>query len=520
MTQISETAKEKLRSQFPVFQEAARAFYAKELAPGKYKGTSGKFGSYGERGANSSMLRLRFSGGAISQAHMAFLAQAIDKYHITLAHFTTGEALQLHHLQEQEVLGLYQDCFEAGIYCAGAGGDNPRNITASPLHGVEPGEPFDMTPVIRAAANFVISLIPELKLPRKYKISFSNGIDNEGHATFKDLGFVARPGGTFDVYAGGGFGVNGSRFGVLIDSQVDPRELSRDILGYARDVYMKYGDYEHRGTARSRFILTKMGEDAFRTAVRDAVRKAREEGIPQLELEPIPPLSKTGKDDRVLADPRICSQKQEGLYYVEYKPLGGVPNMEVFRQLLGAASQMEGAQLRLNADETCYIINLTAEEARKVAALTETDTARTAFEHSVSCIGATVCQQGLCDSHGALARIAAFLKEQGADTRYLPKCHFSGCPSTCTVQSLAALGFRGAFTLVNGERASAFQVYAGGSYAYGKEKISEPLGLIATARLPQFFLELNGILLEATQPFTQWYPDHEEDFLALLKKYA
>lgn len=520
MTQISETAKEKIRSQFPVFQEAARAFYAKELAPGKYKGTSGKFGSYGERGANSSMLRLRFSGGAISQAHMAFLAQAIDKYHIILAHFTTGEALQLHHLQEQEVLGLYQDCFEAGIYCAGAGGDNPRNITASPLHGVEPGEPFDMTPAIRAAANFVISLIPELKLPRKYKISFSNGIDNEGHATFKDLGFVARPGGTFDVYAGGGFGVNGSRFGVLIDSQVDPRELSRYILDYARDVYMKYGDYEHRGTARSRFILTKMGEDAFRTAVRDAVRKAREEGIPQLELEPIPPLSKTGKDDRVLADPRICSQKQEGLYYVEYKPLGGVPNMEVFRQLLGAASQMEGAQLRLNADETCYIINLTAEEARKVAALTETDTARTAFEHSVSCIGATVCQQGLCDSHGALSRIAAFLKEQGADIRYLPKCHFSGCPSTCTVQSLAALGFRGAFTLVNGERASAFQVYAGGSYAYGKEKISEPLGLIATARLPQFFLELNGILLEAAQPFTQWYPDHAEDFLALLKKYA
>lgn len=112
MTQISETAKEKLRSQFPVFQEAARAFYAKELAPGKYKGTSGKFGSYGERGANSSMLRLRFSGGAISQAHMAFLAQAIDKYHITLAHFTTGEALQLHHLQEQEVLGLYQDCLK------------------------------------------------------------------------------------------------------------------------------------------------------------------------------------------------------------------------------------------------------------------------------------------------------------------------------------------------------------------------------------------------------------------------
>lgn len=520
LIEISETAKEKIRSQFPVFQEAAHAFYAKELPPGKYKGTSGKFGSYGERGSNSSMLRLRFSGGAISQDHMVFLAQAIDRYHITLAHFTTGEALQLHHLQEKELLALYQDCFAAGIYCAGAGGDNPRNITASPLHGVEPGEPFDMTPAIRAAAGFVISLIPELKLPRKYKISFSNGIDNEGHATFKDLGFVARPGGTFDVYAGGGFGVNGSRFGALIATQVDPRDLSWYILGYARDVYMKYGDYQHRGTARSRFILTKMGEDPFRQAVRDAVARCREEGIPRLELESIPPLGKSGKDDTVLADSRVHSQKQEGLYYVEYKPLGGVPDMKVFRQLLGTVSQMEGAQLRLNADETCYIINLTAEEARKITTLTEKDTAHTAFEHSVSCIGATVCQQGLCDSHGTLARIAAYLKEQGVDTQYLPKCHFSGCPSTCTVQSLAALGFRGAFTLVNGERASAFQVYAGGSYAYGKEKISEPLGLIATARLPRFFLDLNQILLDAKMPFTQWYPDHGEEFLELLKKYA
>ena len=147
-----------------------------------------------------------------------------------------------------------------------------------------------------------------------------------------------------------------------------------------------------------------------------AAAHCREEGIPRLELEPIPPLAKTGKDDSVLTDSRIRSQKQEGLYYVEYKPLGGVPDIQVFQQLLRKASQMEGAQLRLNADETCYIINLTAEEARKIAALTEKDTAHTAFEHSVSCIGATVCQQGLCDSHGTLARIAAFLKEQGVDT--------------------------------------------------------------------------------------------------------
>lgn len=520
MTQITEKTKETIREQFPVFQEAARSFYARELPPAKYKGISGKFGSYGERGAGTSMLRLRFPAGAIDTAHMRFLARVIQQYQVQLAHFTTGEALQLHHLDEKTVLALYQECFEAGIYCYGAGGDNPRNMTASPLHGVEKGEPFDMTPAIKAAANFLTNLIPDLKLPRKYKVSFSNGIDNEGHATFKDLGFVARTDGTFDVYAGGGFGVNGSRFGLKIKEQVPAEALSWYIEGYARDVYMKYGDYQHRGTARSRFIRDRLGDEQFRREVLAAAEKAQANGVPALELEPEPALEKSGKDDRVLENPRIHGQKQEGLYYVEYKPVGGVPDMAVFRKLLDTAGSLQGAELRLNADETCYIINLTAEEARTIATLTDSDSAHTDFEHSVSCIGAAVCQQGLCDSHGTLARLIRVLRESGEDTHYLPKCHFSGCPSTCTVQSVAPLGFRGAFTLVNGERASAFQVYADGSYAYGKERISEPLALIPTARLPRFFLALNETLLKAREPFTSWYPEHKDQFLALAREFA
>ena len=46
---------------------------------------------------------------------------------------------------------------------------------------------------------------------------------------------MARPDHTFDVYAGGGFGLNGSRFGILIDEGVDPLDLSYYILGYGRD---------------------------------------------------------------------------------------------------------------------------------------------------------------------------------------------------------------------------------------------------------------------------------------------
>ena len=470
MTQITKETKEEISRRFPQFVEATQAFYAKELPPAKYKGTSGKFGCYGERGAHSTMLRLRFSGGAIEPAHIAFLKDVLDRYDIDLVHFTTGEALQLHHLGEKEVLALYQECFDHGVYCVGAGSDNPRNITASPLHGVAPGEYFDMTPYIKAAANFVINCIPKFNLPRKYKISFSSGLDNEGHATFKDLGFVARPDHKFDVYAGGGFGLNGSRFGILIDEGVDPQDISYYILGYGRDVYMKYGDYEHRGQNRSRFILTKLGDDAFRQAVRDAVAKAKAEGDYRLTIEEETPLAKSGADDSVLEDGRIGKQKQAGLYYVEYKPLGGTPKLSVFHDLLKALQTMEGAEIRLN-------------------------------------------------SHGTFVKLAQLFKDRGIDSHFLPKCHFSGCPSNCTVQQLAPLGLRGASKKIGDKMEPAFNIYAGGNYAIGKGVMGEQIGVITIEHLPDFFLALNQTLFDANQSYNEWYPQHKERLIELVNQF-
>ena len=47
-----------------------------------YKGISGGFGSYAQRGGNASMLRLRMSGGVMDLAKLKFIADAIETYHI------------------------------------------------------------------------------------------------------------------------------------------------------------------------------------------------------------------------------------------------------------------------------------------------------------------------------------------------------------------------------------------------------------------------------------------------------
>lgn len=48
------------------FREKTEAFYAGEIDKKEYKGFSGKYGSYAQRDGKAGMLRLRFTGGIIT----------------------------------------------------------------------------------------------------------------------------------------------------------------------------------------------------------------------------------------------------------------------------------------------------------------------------------------------------------------------------------------------------------------------------------------------------------------------
>ena len=67
----------------------------------------------------------------------------------------------------------------------------------SPLSGVEKDEYFDVLPYAKAISEYLISLIGKIKLPRKLKVGFSNSSKNIVHATYRDMGFVAKQNGNF-----------------------------------------------------------------------------------------------------------------------------------------------------------------------------------------------------------------------------------------------------------------------------------------------------------------------------------
>ena len=208
------------------FREMTEKFYAKEVSVKDYKGFSGGFGSYAQKGGEASMLRLRMPGGRVTKEKLKFLADSIERYDVKRAHIITCQTVQFHDLDAKAVCDIMEQAMDAGIVTRGGGGDFPRNTMVSPLSGVEQGEYFDVLPYAEEAGDYLMGIIKTVKLPRKLKVGFSNTPANLTHATFRDLGFAAREDGTFDVYSAGGLG-NNPAFGVKVAEKVEKEKLEK-----------------------------------------------------------------------------------------------------------------------------------------------------------------------------------------------------------------------------------------------------------------------------------------------------
>ena len=495
------------------FREMTKKFYAGEVSQKDYKGFSGGFGSYAQRGGKVSMLRLRLPGGRLPKEKLKFVADIIAQYQVKRVHFTTCQTIQLHDLSEQEVCEIMEKAFDAGIITRGGGGDFPRNVMASPLSGVEKGECFDVMPYAMAASDFLLGFSKKVKLPRKLKVGFSNSPANETHVTFRDLGFAAREDGTFDVYSAGGLG-NNPLMGVKVAEQVQPS----DILYYIKamvDTFLAHGNYESRAKSRTRYMQAELGAEGYKAAFLEMLEKAREEDLKLTVQET--PVEKSADGTRVSGN-RIIAQKQNGLYAVRYHPVGGVPCPEKFAELYAAVEPMEDVELRIGPDEEIYIINLTGEEAEKLLAVTS-DSARNLFETSVACIGSTVCQIGLRDSQGALKAVLDEVEKYHFRDGVLPRIHISGCTSSCGTHQIGTLGFHGGVKRIDGAAEPAFTFHVNGSDTEGKERFGEQWGMMLQKDMPAFFAEL-GQAVEAEQTtYEKWFASDPEKLRKIAEKY-
>ena len=512
---MDQSLKERLSRDMLDFRAAAAKFKNGELTPADYKGVSGGFGTYPQRGNETHMLRLRMTGGRLPIEKLRFVADSCEKYGIEAVKITTCQSLQYHNVALDTLSPLMAEAWEAGFITRGGGGNHPRNVMASPLSGVQVGENFDVMPYAEAAADYLMQFTGVLKFPRKLKVAFSNSAENVTHATFRDLGFVSVSDGKFDVWAAGGLG-NKPMLGVCVDRGIDPADVLY-YVGAMVATFREHGNYENRNKARTRFMQETLGKDGFIREFHkhlDALRASED-----LCVTVTPTAVEKAADGVISGNSRIIAQKQTGLYAVSYHPHGGYLPVDMIKGLRAAMETMAGTEIRVTPDGGLYIINCTAKEAETLLALTRGG-AETAFARSVACVGGTRCSTGTIDSQGLLAAcLDAVGKEDFADG-VLPTVRISGCPSSCAAHQIAPLGFRGGMKRGRDGVRPAFAVFVGGEERQGKEKLADTGAMIFADKIPAFLVTLGKAIRLEGKTFDEWITDHGEDLDAMILEYA
>ena len=510
---MKDALREELREEIRLFHEQTQQFINKQISVKDFKGFSGGFGSYAQRGAQTFMLRLRMNQGVVTKDKLKFLCDTSEQHGVTKLHFTTCQTIQMHDLSGTEIPYIMSDALDHDIVCRGGGGDFPRNVMCSPLSGVDPDEYFDVRPYAECVGDYLLSIVNKFTLPRKLKVAFSSSDKNETHANFRDLGFCANADHTFDVYCAGGLG-NNPRMGVKVGHHVQPDTILFYVSAMVL-MFMEHGDYVNRAKARTRYLQDTLGVDGLVQDYQDKVEKAlRGENLMVHIEEPV--LKKTG--DKTLSDRRVIAQKQQGLYAVYYHPLGGCLAPQKLRQIYETIKDMEDVELRITPQQGVYIINCTADEAKAVLAITE-DGARNRFEESVSCIGASICQVGLRDSQGTLREAIMYFREKDYPADVLTRIFISGCTSSCGTNQIGAIGFQGTVKVIDKKPYPAFKVSLYRNEHAKDTRFGDIVGAVLADDLCLFLQAIADHVSAHGESYEAWIAHNADEMEAILKKY-
>ncbi|MBD2003966.1 ferredoxin--nitrite reductase [Trichocoleus sp. FACHB-40] len=418
------------------------------------------------------MLRMRLANGILSAYQMRVLAEIVQHYGDEgNADITTRQNIQLRQIRLEDVPDIYRKLEQAGLTSVQSGVDNVRNITGSPLAGIDPDELIDTRGLCRMVQDMITNMgkgNPEFtNLPRKFNIAIAGCRDNSVHAELNDIGFIpAYKNDTigFNVIVGGMFSPKRYEASVPMNAWVPPEDvvaLSRAIL----EVYRDHGLRANRQKSRLMYLIDKWGIEKFREEIEK--RFGEIAGIP---------LQSAAEKDEFLWEKKdyigVYKQKQPGLNFVGlHIPVGRMYAQDMF-DLARIAEVYGSGEIRFTVEQNLIIPNIP--DTRMEAFLKEPLLERFPVDPEnlmrglVSCTGSQFCGFALIETKN---RALAFVKALEAELT-LPqpiRIHWTGCPNSCGQPQVADIGLMGTKGRKNGKVVEAVDIWMGGKVGYEAE---------------------------------------------------
>jgi ferredoxin-nitrite reductase len=458
---------------------------------------------------DSFMLRMRVPGGILSARQLRGLAQMAADWGSGRADLTTRSNLQIREFQPKDIVNVLSKIQDLGMTSRGSGADNIRNITASPITGIDPHELYDVAPLADALNRHILNSRDMYGLPRKFNVAFDNGGDISVVADTNDIGFVA-----VEVKEGHSIPA-GIYFRVLLSGITGHKQFATDcglllrpdqtvaVAAAMIRIFAGHGDRTDRKKARLKYLIDKWGVEKFisKTEKLLAFPLIR---VPASACEPRRPIDRAGHIG-------VHAQSQPGLHYIGIAvPVGRLP-VEQMLALANIAESCGTGEIRLTVWQNLIIPNIPTEklETAKIAILAAglAFEAGTVLSGTVACTGNKGCRFAATDTKSHAVALANLLDSRFNIVQPV-NLHVTGCPHSCAQHYIGDIGLMG--VKIAGEEG--YQVVIGGGSDQDQGIARELIPAIKFSDLPPVMEQLFRSYTTQRNP--------EESFLQFTRRHT
>ncbi|PRW21087.1 ferredoxin--nitrite reductase [Chlorella sorokiniana] len=421
------------------------------------------------------MMRLKLPNGELTSEQLRFLGDCIAPYgEDGCADITTRANIQLRGIQLEDADRIIEGLRQRGLTSFMSGMDNVRNITGSPIAGIDPHELIDTRPLCHALNDAITSQgagnAALTNLPRKINIGISSSRDDFAHCHINDVGLKAvrdpesgRVG--FNVELGGYFSIKRNVMSISGDTFLTQEQVVPYCIALL-EVFRDHGARDDRQKARLMWLVEAMGVDAFRSAIEQRMGQS-------LRREVHVAYDDVWERRDVLG---IHPQAQEGLHWAGACVPAGRLLASDFHALADAADTYGDGSVRLTVEENVIVPNVPQE---RLAAL-QADPLFQRFPVQggnllrglVSCTGAQFCSLALVETKNRALEVVRKLEAE-LDIPRLVRMHWTGCPNSCGQAQVGDIGLMGAPAKLDGKAVEGVKIFLGGKIGENPELAKE-----------------------------------------------
>eukprot|EP00878_Enallax_costatus_P032413 GHUV01035619.1.p1 GENE.GHUV01035619.1~~GHUV01035619.1.p1 ORF type:complete len:454 (+),score=147.64 GHUV01035619.1:177-1538(+) len=324
----------------------------------------------GKRTPKRFMMRLKLPNGEVTSEQFRYAASCIKPYGADgCADITTRANLQLRGVKLEDADRIIEGLIAHNMTSFQSGMDSVRNLTGSPIAGLDPHELYDTRPILYEMNNVLFGNgrgnEEFANLPRKLNICISPTRDDFPHTQINDLGFeaVKDPASgqlLFNVVVGGYFSGQRNIMSVPLGVAVTEEQLIPFTVALLR-VFRDHGPRGNRAKTRLIWLIEQLGFEPFANLVAETMG-------PGTKLHAaVHATHDTPWERRDLLG--VHQQKQEGLNWVGVSVPAGRITAEDLEDFARVADTYGGSTARLTPEENILFVNIP--DAKLQAMLTD-----------------------------------------------------------------------------------------------------------------------------------------------------